>query len=87
MKNEFKRFRLEKVGLITIILQLLGALGLLVGFLFNPVLIISSGGLAALMLLGLFVRLKSRDGFLVSLPALLLCGVNSYICLITLVLL
>ncbi len=81
MKTEFKRFKLEKVGLLTVILQLMGALGLLVGLLYSPVLIISSGGLATLMLLGLFVRVKVRDGFLALLPALLLCLVNTYICL------
>ena len=31
MKNEFKRFRLEKVGALTAVLELLGAVGLLFG--------------------------------------------------------
>ena len=31
MKSEFKRFNLEKTGLLIIILQFLGAVGLLVG--------------------------------------------------------
>lgn len=79
MKNEFKRFNLEKLGLLTIILQLLGALGLLVGFFYNPILIVSSGGLAILMFLGILVRIKSNDSFLVSLPAVFFCGLNSYL--------
>lgn len=87
MKSEFKRFKLEKLGLLTIVLQLLGAVGLLVGLLYSSILIISSGGLATLMLLGLFVRLKVKDGFLVSLPALFFFVVNLYICLRALVLL
>lgn len=81
MKNEFKRFNLEKLGLLTITLQLLGALGLLIGLLFNPILIISSGGLATLMLLGLLVRIKSKDSIVVSLPAIFFFGLNAYICL------
>ena len=87
MKSEFKRFNLEKVGLLTIVLQLLGAVGLLVGLLVSPILIVSSGGLATLMLLGLYIRARTKDSLLASLPAFLLCGMNSYICLKTLVLL
>ncbi len=79
MKSEFKRFKLERFGLLTIVLQLLGALGLLVGLWFNPILIISAGGLATLMLLGLLVRVKSKDGLLISLSALFFFGLNSYL--------
>ena len=39
MKNEFKRFGLEKLGLMTIVLEIIGALGLLVGLKFNSLLI------------------------------------------------
>ncbi len=87
MKSEFKRFKLEKLGLLTILFQLLGASGLLVGLLFNPILIISSGGLATLMLLGVLIRVKTKDSLVVSLPALFFCGLNSYICLRALALL
>ena len=83
MKMEFKRFGLEKFGLIIIALQFLGATGLLVGLLFNPLLIISSLGLALLMLAGFLVRLKLKDGILVSLPALFYMSLNAYIFLIT----
>ena len=83
MEMEFKRFGLEKFGLIIITLQFLGATGLLVGLLFNPLLIISSLGLALLMLAGFLVRLKLKDGILVSLPALFYMSLNAYIFLIT----
>ncbi|NOT35782.1 MAG: hypothetical protein HOP11_00220 [Saprospiraceae bacterium] len=79
MKNEFKRFELEKLGLLTIILQILGALGLLIGLFIKPILLISSGGLAVLMLLGLLVRIKSKDSFWVSFPALFYMVLNVYI--------
>ena len=70
MKSEFKRFNLEKTGLLIIILQFLGAVGLLVGLEINIILIISSLGLALLMFLGLAVRIKLKDSLWISLPAL-----------------
>ena len=83
MEMEFKRFGLEKFGLIIMTLQFLGATGLLVGLLFNPLLIISSLGLALLMLAGFLVRLKLKDGILVSLPALFYMSLNAYIFLVS----
>ncbi len=69
MKKEFKRFNLEKLALITIILELLGASGLLVGLKFNLILAISSLGLSLLMLCGLLIRIKLKDNIWLSLPA------------------
>lgn len=84
MKNEFIRFKMERLGLLTIILQLLGAIGLLVGLVCKPILLVSSGGLGVLMLAGLWVRIKSKDSMLVSLPAALLMILNFYIFIMTL---
>ena len=70
MKNEFKRFNIEKLGLLIIILEILGALGLLIGLQFKPFLLISSGGLAILMFLALMIRIKFKDSLLISLPAI-----------------
>ena len=80
MKSEFVRFNLNHLGVFIIILEILGAIGLLVGLFFKPLLIISSGGLAMLMLLGLIIRIKSKDSFLVTLPAIFFMVLNSYIC-------
>lgn len=79
MKNEFKRFKIEKLGLLTIILEIFGAVGLLVGLYFKPILLISSGGLSLLMFLALIVRIKSKDSFWVSIPALFYMALNIYI--------
>jgi uncharacterized membrane protein YphA (DoxX/SURF4 family) len=79
MKTEFKRFGLKKVGALTAILELLGAVGLLVGLKFLPILLISSGGLALLMFLGVIVRIKVKDNLLVTLPALFYMLLNAYI--------
>jgi len=79
MKSEFKRFGLEKMGLLTIILEMLGATGLLVGFYIHFILIISSLGLFLLMFLGVIVRIKMKDSLWISLPALFYMTLNAYI--------
>lgn len=79
MKNEFKRFNLEKLGLLTIILQFVGATGLIVGLKFSPILTISSLGLGILMLCGVIVRLKLKDSVWISLPAIFYMCLNIYI--------
>jgi hypothetical protein len=79
MKSELERFGLEKLRILTAILQLTGAIGLIVGLFINVILPISSGGLAILMLFGVAVRLKIRDSILVSLPALFYMILNSFI--------
>jgi hypothetical protein len=80
MKAEFKRFQLEKLGLLVVVLEILGAVGLLVGFwLYQPLLLLASGGLAVLMLLGVIIRLRLKDGLWVSLPALFFMILNALI--------
>ena len=79
MKSEFIRFGLSRLGMLTAILEIVGAVGLLVGLMFNSILLISSGGLALLMFLGVAVRLRVKDGWLATLPALFFLGLNSYI--------
>ena len=84
MKSEFKRFGLEKFGALTAVLELMGAAGLLLGILFNVILLISAGGLAVLMLLGVGVRIKIKDTFWVTLPALFYMILNTYIFILSL---
>lgn len=79
MKNRFKRFGMEKMGLITVLLEILGAIGLLIGLKFNIVLMISSVGLALLMFAGLIVRIKLKDSIWISLPAFFYMALNAYI--------
>lgn len=79
MKSEFKRFDLEKLGLLTIILEFLGATGLIVGLKFSPILAISSLGLALLMLCGFIVRLKWKDSIWIASPAIFYMCLNTYI--------
>lgn len=79
MKSEFIRFGLEKFGLLTAVLEIGGALGLLAGLMINSILLISSGGLAILMFFGVLARLRVKDSLWVSLPALIYMVLNSYI--------
>ena len=79
MKNEFKRLNVGKLGLLVIILEILGAFGLLLGLMFKPILLISSGGLSLLMFLGLLIRINTKDGLLISLPATFYMILNAYI--------
>lgn len=79
MKNEFKRFGLEKAGALTAVLELLGSAGLIIGLWVPIILMVSAGGLAILMFLGVIVRLKVRDSLLVTLPAFFYMILNAYI--------
>ncbi len=79
MKNEFKRFGLEKLGFTIIILEIIGALGLLIGLRFNFFLIISSLGLTLQMFACLIVRLQLKDSAWVSFPAFFYMVLNGYI--------
>ena len=82
MQNEFKRFKLEKFTTLTGVLEILGGIGLLVGLKVGFILLISSGGLALLMLLGLGVRIKVKDGFWLFFPSLFFMLLNLYVFLI-----
>ena len=79
MRSEFKRFGLEKLGLVIVILQLLGAIGLLVGLRYGTILTFASLGLALLMFAGVVVRIISKDSIQSSLQALFFMGLNAYI--------
>lgn len=79
MKSEFKRFGLEKAGTFTAVLELLGALGLLIGLKVYIILLVSAGGLTILMFLGVAIRIKVRDTLWVTLPALFFMILNAYI--------
>lgn len=82
MKKEFERFNLKGFGIYVIALESLGALGLLAGFFYKPLLLLASGGLALLMLLGVITRIISKDSLKVTLPALFFMLLNAFIFLL-----
>ena len=80
MKTEFVRYGLGKWRPVIGVLQLLGALGLILGYFYLPVLsIIAAGGLTILMILGFSVRMKINDNAMQSAPSLFLAIINTYI--------
>ena len=82
MKDEFIRFGLDKLRLLTGYLQLIGASGLLFGYFFlSDLVFIASAGLSLLMLSGFVVRIKIKDSLLESLPSLIFALINLYICI------
>jgi uncharacterized membrane protein YphA (DoxX/SURF4 family) len=83
MSQEFKRFGLSKFQKLTGILQIIGATGLLMGYFYPILILIASAGLSLLMLLGFFVRLKIKDGLLLSLPSFAFMLLNLYIFLVS----
>ncbi|TVZ51438.1 DoxX family protein [Dokdonia sp. Hel_I_53] len=80
MITEFDRFGLsESQRKITGAAQILGGLGILAGFLFNPLQVVALTGLALLMFMGWIIRLQTRDNFKAALPAFLLFTVCLYL--------
>jgi len=79
MEAEFERFGLQRYRRLTGVLEVLGGLGLLVGLLVPEIMLIASGGLALLMVLGVITRIRVRDSLLESLPAWIVLTVNVFI--------
>lgn len=80
MRNEFIRYGLSKHLKLVGILQILGALGLGLGYLFLPYLsVVAAVGLSILMLFGFGVRLKIKDSVIQSSPSIIYAIINAYI--------
>ena len=79
MKQDFIRFGLSRFTNLIGILEILGGVGLIIGLKVHGIILLASGGLTVLMLLGFGVRLKMRDGFLLSFPSLFFLIINLYI--------
>ena len=79
MKRDFERFGLSRLRILTGALEVLGALGLIVGQLWPPLVPLSAGGLALMMLVGVATRIRVLDSLAQALPALVLMGLNLFI--------
>lgn len=80
MKLEFQRFQLSEVKRkITGVLQILGGIFLLLGFISPLAGLIAAGGLTIQMLLGFMVRLKIKDSIILSFPSFVFMILNAYI--------
>ncbi len=81
MRREYERYGLSGFRTLVGTSQLLGALGLLVGFHTPWVGQLAAGGLALLMLLGVAVRIRIKDTALQTLPAFAYMVLNAYLAL------
>jgi hypothetical protein len=79
MKSEFERLGLARFRKLIGALEFAGALGLLAGFYLSPLLLLSSAGLAALMLLGMAARMRIHDPLSAVVPAFVLLCLNAFV--------
>lgn len=76
MVAEFERYGLARLRVLTATLQLAGSVGLLAGFRYRPLMLLSAGGFAAMMALAVLVRIRIRDPIPAIVPALVLLGLD-----------
>lgn len=79
MRSEFDRYGLARFIRLVGTLQLMGAVGLLLGLLMPWIGQLSAGGLALMMLCGVGVRIKIRDTMLQTFPAFAYMVLNAYL--------
>ncbi|MEC8253051.1 MAG: DoxX family protein [Planctomycetota bacterium] len=79
MEAEFERYGMPHMRVLVGSLELLGALGLLAGYFYAPLVAVASGGLCLLMVLAVATRVRIGDSFVEALPALTLCLCNAFI--------
>ena len=76
---EFERYGVPQFRILTGLLQLLGGMGILLGYYWIPLQLFSCFGLTLLMLFGVGVRIKIKDNFIQSFPAAFYCLLNCYL--------
>ena len=79
LRDEFVRYGFSRERRLIGFLQICGALGLVAGFWFPWLGIVGAGGLAVMMLVAILVRIKIRDSFLKTTPAILYFLVNAWL--------
>tara|TARA_Y100000996_G_scaffold246198_1_gene193581 strand:+ start:229 stop:495 length:267 start_codon:yes stop_codon:yes gene_type:complete len=79
MVDEFIRYRIPQFRKLTGWLQLLGSLGIIIGFWIDYLQIFSTIGLSLMMLLGINIRIKIKDNLTKILPALFYFLLNAFL--------
>ncbi len=80
MIEEFNRFGLtDTQRKLTGGLQIAGSAGLLTGFVYPLIGLLASAGFTAMMFLGFIVRIKIKDSFVQSAPALFFMLINAWL--------
>ena len=79
MVAEFDRYGMARLRVLTATIQILGSLGLLAGFFYRPLIVLSAGGFAVMMLIAVLVRIRIRDTISAMVPAFVLLCLNLFI--------
>ena len=79
MVAEFERYGMARLRVLTGTIQILGSLGLLVGYFYRPLLVLSAGGFAVMMLAAVLVRIRIRDPISAMVPAFVLLCLNLFL--------
>ena len=79
MVGEFEKFGLIRLRKVTGVLEVLGALGLMLGYFIPPLVVAASGGLCLLMILGIGVRYRAGSTLVEALPASFMALINLFI--------
>jgi len=81
MIDEFARWELPYLRKPTGVMQVSASLGLILGhFYFRELMLLSAGGLAAMMFCALLARIRIKDEPLLVVPAFTLMMMNLFIC-------
>ena len=78
-KNEFIRYGIPNFRKTTGFFQSLGGVSLIIGVFIDQLAVIASVGLTILMILGVIVRLRIKDGLLRTMPAIFYAFLNALI--------
>jgi uncharacterized membrane protein YphA (DoxX/SURF4 family) len=81
MISEFDRYGLPRFRRLTGLLEIAGAMGLILGYLLPVLQLLSATGIALLMMAGCIVRVKIKDRLTQIAPAFIYLLVSSYIML------
>ncbi|MBB13310.1 MAG: hypothetical protein CMC78_03980 [Flavobacteriaceae bacterium] len=79
MIDEFIRYRIPQFRKLTGWFQLLGSLGIIIGFWIDNLQALSTICLSLMMLFGVAVRIKIKDNLIKILPAVFYCLLNAYL--------
>lgn len=79
MVAEFIRYQLPHLRVLTGLLQIAGSLGIIAGHFYRPILLLSAGGLAVMMLIALITRFRVGDPLYLAVPSFCLCVLNLFI--------
>lgn len=79
MVDEFERFGLSRYRVLSGILEILGALGLVLGFVYPMMRVVAAGSLGLLMVLVVVRRVQQRDSFAELFPALIFAVITIWI--------